>query len=74
MKRKQYPIFISYRHSDTADKAEHLLSLLEAAGYKNQVSFDRENLDGRFDFGDTQTTGHLHRSNFCRSKRLSVCR
>lgn len=49
MKRKQYPIFISYRHSDTADKAEHLLSLLEAAGYKNQVSFDRENLDGRFD-------------------------
>lgn len=49
MKRKTYPIFISYRHSDTADKAEHLLSLLDAAGYKNRVSFDRENLDGRFD-------------------------
>ena len=45
----QYPIFISYRHADTADKAEHLLSLLEAAGYQGRVSFDRENLDGRFD-------------------------
>lgn len=47
--RKSYPIFISYRHSDTADKAEHLLSLLEASGYKGRVSFDRENLNGRFD-------------------------
>ena len=46
---KKYPIFISYRHADTADKAEHLLSLLETAGYKGRVSFDRENLDGRFD-------------------------
>lgn len=45
----EYPIFISYRHADTADKAEHLLSLLEASGYKGRVSFDRENLDGRFD-------------------------
>lgn len=45
----QYNIFISYRHSDTADKAEHLHSLLEGAGYKGQVSFDRENLEGRFD-------------------------
>jgi len=44
-----FPIFISYRHSDTADKAEHLLTLLEASGYKGRVSFDRENLDGRFD-------------------------
>ena len=49
MYKSQYPIFISYRHADTADKAEHLLSLLEAAGYKGRVSFDRENLDGRFD-------------------------
>lgn len=49
MKNPQYPIFISYRHADTADKAEHLLSLLETAGYKGRVSFDRENLDGRFD-------------------------
>lgn len=45
----KYNIFISYRHSDTADKAEHLHSLLEGAGYKGQVSFDRENLEGRFD-------------------------
>ena len=49
MNTTQYPIFISYRRADTADKAEHLLSLLEAAGYKGRVSFDRENLDGRFD-------------------------
>ena len=49
MNTPQYPIFISYRRADTADKAEHLLSLLEAAGYKGRVSFDRENLDGRFD-------------------------
>lgn len=45
----KYNIFISYRHSDTADKAEHLHSLLEGAGYKGQVSFDKENLEGRFD-------------------------
>ena len=44
-----YDIFISYRRKDTADKAEHLFSLLEMAGYKGQVSFDRENFDGRFD-------------------------
>lgn len=49
MKNHNYKIFISYRHDDTADKAEHLLSLLEASGYKGIVSFDRENLDGRFD-------------------------
>lgn len=46
---KQYDIFISYRRKETADKAEHLFSLLEMAGYKEQVSFDRENFDGRFD-------------------------
>lgn len=46
---KQYDIFISYRRKETADKAEHLFSLLEMAGYKGQVSFDRENFDGRFD-------------------------
>lgn len=49
MANKTYPIFISYRHSDTADKAEHLLSLLESAGYKGRVSFDRENLSVMFD-------------------------
>ena len=46
---KNYDIFISYRRKETADKAEHLFSLLEMAGYKGQVSFDRENFDGRFD-------------------------
>lgn len=45
----KYDIFISYRRKETADKAEHLFSLLEMAGYKGQVSFDRENFDGRFD-------------------------
>lgn len=44
-----YDIFISYRRKETADKAEHLYTLLEHAGYKGRVSFDRENLDGRFD-------------------------
>ena len=42
---KNYDIFISYRRKETADKAEHLFSLLEMAGYKGQVSFDREKED-----------------------------
>ena len=46
---KNFDIFISYRRRETADKAEHLFSLLEMVGYKGQVSFDRENFDGRFD-------------------------
>lgn len=46
---KKFDIFISYRRKETADKAEHLFSLLEMAGYKGQMSFDRENFDGRFD-------------------------
>lgn len=45
----RYNIFISYRRAGTADKAEHLLSLLEKSGYKGEVSFDRENFDGTFD-------------------------
>lgn len=45
----KYDIFISYRRKETADKAEHLFTLLEHEGYNGQVSFDRENLDGRFD-------------------------
>ena len=45
----KYDIFISYRRKETADKAEHLFTLLEHEGYKGRVSFDRENLDGRFD-------------------------
>lgn len=47
--KQQYNIFISYRRKETADKAEHLFTLLEHNGYRDQVSFDRENLDGRFD-------------------------
>lgn len=43
-----YDIFISYRRTDTGDKAEHLKDLLEPR-YKNRVSFDRENLTGLFD-------------------------
>lgn len=46
---KEFDIFISYRRKETADKAEHLFDLLEMVGYKGQVSFDRENFDGRFD-------------------------
>lgn len=46
---KNFDIFISYRRRETADKAEHLFDLLEMAGYKRRVSFDRENFDGRFD-------------------------
>ena len=46
---KNFDIFISYRRRETADKAEHLFDLLEMAGYKGKVSFDRENFDGRFD-------------------------
>ena len=45
----KYDIFISYRRKDTADKAELLFTLFENEGYKGRVSFDRENLDGRFD-------------------------
>ena len=45
----RYDIFISYRRKETADKAEHLFTLFEHWGYKGRVSFDRENLDGRFD-------------------------
>lgn len=45
----RYDIFISYRRKETADKAEHLFTLFEHEGYKGRVSFDRENLDGRFD-------------------------
>jgi len=43
---KNFDIFISYRRKETADKAEHLFSLLEMEGYKGRVSFDRENFDG----------------------------
>lgn len=44
-----YDIFISYSHSHTAEKAEHLLTILENNGFANRVSLDKDNLVGRFD-------------------------
>ena len=43
----KYDIFISYRRKDAGDKAEHLKDLLEPY-YKGRISFDRENLTGKF--------------------------
>lgn len=43
----KYDIFISYRRRDVGEKAEHLKDLLNPH-YKNRISFDRENLSGRF--------------------------
>lgn len=43
----KYDIFISYRRKDAGDKAEHLKDLLEPH-YKRRISFDRENLTGKF--------------------------
>lgn len=42
-----FDIFISYRRRDAGDKAEHLKDLLEPH-YKKRISFDRENLTGKF--------------------------
>ena len=44
---KRYSIFISYRRTDTGDKAEHLKDLLERY-YRGSISFDRENFSGEF--------------------------
>lgn len=49
MFKRKYDIFISYRRKDTSDKAQHLLTILEYNGYFGRVSFDKENLHGRFD-------------------------
>lgn len=54
-----YDIFISYRHRLTADKAEHLLTLLENNGYRGRVSFDKDNLNQRFDLE------LIHRIDYC---------
>lgn len=43
----KYDIFISYRRKDAGEKAEHLKDLLEPH-YKKRISFDRENLTGKF--------------------------
>lgn len=47
-KQKKYDIFISYRTSDTAEKAELLSTLLERK-YPNRISYDRDNLEGPWD-------------------------
>ena len=44
---KRYDIFISYRRKGAGDRAEHLKDLLDAK-YKDRISFDRENLSGKF--------------------------
>lgn len=44
-----YDIFISYSHSHTAEKAEHLLTILESQGFADRVSLDKDNLVGKFD-------------------------
>ena len=46
--QKKYDVFISYRRSDTGQRAEHLKDLLEH-DYVGRISFDRENLTGLFD-------------------------
>ncbi|MGM9736032.1 MAG: formylglycine-generating enzyme family protein [Candidatus Cryptobacteroides sp.] len=46
-RNERYDIFISYRRRDAWEKAEHLKDLLEPH-YKGRISFDRENLYGRF--------------------------
>ena len=46
--QKKYDIFISYRTSDTAEKAELLSTLLEHK-YPNQISYDKDNLEGLWD-------------------------
>ena len=47
--RNRYDIFISYRSVGSADLAQLLLTLLEDAGYKNRVSFDKSNFNHLFD-------------------------
>ena len=45
---KKFDIFISYRHDDTREKAEHLKDILEPY-FPGNISYDRENLEGVFD-------------------------
>ena len=47
--KNRYDIFISYRSVGSADLAQLLLTLLEDAGYKNRVSFDKSNFNHLFD-------------------------
>lgn len=48
MPRGSYDIFISYRKIVSGDKPELLWQILEHSGYKSRVSFDKDNLTGKF--------------------------
>lgn len=54
----KYDIFISYRRKDVGDKAEHLKDLLEPY-YKRRISFDRENLSGKFNVALIERIAHV---------------
>ena len=55
---KKYDIFVSYRTVDAGDKAEHLKDLLESY-YKGKISFDRENLSGKFNAEIIERIDHV---------------
>ena len=49
MSKHNYDIFISYRKKCSGDKPEMLQLMLEESGFRKRVSFDKDNLNGRFD-------------------------
>lgn len=49
MSTQNYDIFISYRKKFSGDKPEMLQLMLEESGFRKRVSFDKDNLNGRFD-------------------------
>ena len=49
MSKHNYDIFISYRKRSSGDKPEMLQLMLEESGFRKRVSFDKDNLNGRFD-------------------------
>lgn len=49
MSKHNYDIFISYRRKYSGDKPEMLQLMLEESGFRKRVSFDKDNLSGRFD-------------------------
>lgn len=49
MSNHKYDIFISYRKRCSGDKPEMLQLMLEESGFRKRVSFDKDNLNGRFD-------------------------
>lgn len=56
--KQKYDIFISYRRKDAGDKAEHLKDLLEPF-FQHRISFDRENLSGKFNSQLIQRIDHV---------------